>query len=183
MLKENRALRERDRMTIRIATGSALAAAIGLAAVTGFPQPALAQTVLKFAWQLPLTNYASKGRNRSPNACRRDRQVRLRSRPFRPDSFIVPGSFMRRPAPVQSTSRCSRSARLPQPTRWWTWSTCRSWCPASSGCSKPFTASGARSSIGLPTRPTSGRWRISPGQADNSAARHGHCASPRISRD
>ena len=51
-------------MTIRIATGLALAAAIGLAAVTSLPQTALAQTVLRFAWQLPLTNYASKGAER-----------------------------------------------------------------------------------------------------------------------
>ena len=32
--------------------------------------PAAAQTVLKFAWQLPLTNYASKGAERMAHASR-----------------------------------------------------------------------------------------------------------------
>jgi tripartite ATP-independent transporter DctP family solute receptor len=43
-----------------VVTVIALAGALQVAA----PSPAAAQTVLKFAWQLPLTNYASKGADR-----------------------------------------------------------------------------------------------------------------------
>ena len=51
-------------MTNEIAIRLVLAAATGLALVANSPQTAFAQTVLKFAWQLPLTNYASKGSER-----------------------------------------------------------------------------------------------------------------------
>src|SRR5690606_12597852 len=47
---------EAMRKAFAISTFLAGALALGVQA-----QPAQAQTVLKFAWQLPLTNYASKG--------------------------------------------------------------------------------------------------------------------------
>jgi tripartite ATP-independent transporter DctP family solute receptor len=65
MFHRNRINRERralkTQITIRsTVTATAVAAALQALAVV----PASAQTVLKFAWQLPLTNYASKGAER-----------------------------------------------------------------------------------------------------------------------
>jgi tripartite ATP-independent transporter DctP family solute receptor len=48
----------------KVASRNALALAVTAAMVGAASAPAAAQTVLKFAWQLPLTNYASKGAER-----------------------------------------------------------------------------------------------------------------------
>ena len=101
-------------LTIRSAiTVTAVAAALQAIAIGA----ASAQTVLKFAWQLPLTNYASKGAERVAQCIQEKSAAAIKIETFPAGQLYRAGSFTRPRARGRSTWRCSRSDRFPPPIR------------------------------------------------------------------